>query len=45
MPRKGLPLTLEQIATIQRWIDQGANWPDNVQLDTSAAKDEGGKKK
>ena len=45
MPQKGPPLAPEQIATIQRWIDQGANWPDNVQLDTSAAKDQGGKKK
>jgi quinol-cytochrome oxidoreductase complex cytochrome b subunit/mono/diheme cytochrome c family protein len=45
MPQKGPPLAPEQIATIQRWIDQGANWPESVQLDTSAAKEEGGKKK
>jgi mono/diheme cytochrome c family protein len=45
MPQKGPPLAPEQIATIRRWIDQGAVWPDNLQLDTSAAKDDGGKKK
>jgi hypothetical protein len=28
MPKKGAPLTLEQIALLRAWIDQGASWPD-----------------
>jgi len=30
MPRKGEPLTAEQIGVLRAWIDQGANWPDSV---------------
>ena len=29
MPPKGPRLTVEQIATLQKWIDQGAKWPDD----------------
>jgi mono/diheme cytochrome c family protein len=29
MPRAGTPLTTEQIALLERWIDQGANRPDS----------------
>jgi len=28
MPNKGEPLTVEQIALLRAWIDQGAVWPD-----------------
>ena len=28
MPKKGDPLTQQQIALLTAWIDQGANWPD-----------------
>ena len=34
MPQKGNRLTAEQIGLLRAWIDQGANWPENV----SAAK-------
>ena len=30
MPLEREPLSAEQIATIGRWIDQGADWPDGV---------------
>jgi mono/diheme cytochrome c family protein len=30
MPRKGDPLSAEQIAVIRRWIDEGAAWPDSA---------------
>jgi mono/diheme cytochrome c family protein len=32
MPPKGDPLTAAQIATLTRWIEQGAVWPDGVDL-------------
>lgn len=32
---EGTPLTLEQIAVLRAWIDQGANWPDDA--DAAAA--------
>ena len=28
MPRKGEPLSTEQVGILRAWIDQGANWPD-----------------
>ncbi len=34
MPKKGDPLTAEQIGLLRAWIDQGANWPP----DANAAK-------
>ena len=40
MPQKGPALTPEQIALIKRWIDEGADWPEKVELDTSKAKEE-----
>jgi hypothetical protein len=32
MPRKGDPLSAEQIATSKRWIDEGAEWPDSASV-------------
>lgn len=32
MPRGGEPLSSQQIASIKKWIQQGANWPRNVAL-------------
>jgi hypothetical protein len=32
MPLKGKPLTGEQISVLRRWIDQGAEWPDNSEV-------------
>lgn len=32
MPQKKPPLKPDQIALIERWINEGAEWPDNVQL-------------
>ncbi|MEK7829810.1 MAG: DUF1549 domain-containing protein, partial [Acidobacteriota bacterium] len=29
MPLGGTPLTSEQIALVKRWIDEGADWPEN----------------
>ncbi|MGE0887266.1 MAG: PSD1 and planctomycete cytochrome C domain-containing protein [Blastocatellales bacterium] len=31
MPLGGTPLTAEQIALIKRWIDEGADWPEDTQ--------------
>ena len=31
MPMGGAPLTPAQIALIRRWIDEGADWPENEQ--------------
>src|SRR5690348_8681576 len=28
MPAKGEPLSAAEMATVRRWIDQGARWPD-----------------
>ena len=30
MPMGGKPLTADQIALVQRWIDAGANWPETA---------------
>jgi mono/diheme cytochrome c family protein len=32
MPAKNDPLTVEQIAVLRAWIDQGAKWPDRATL-------------
>ncbi|HEY3902073.1 MAG TPA: PSD1 and planctomycete cytochrome C domain-containing protein [Chthoniobacter sp.] len=32
MPPKGDPLSVAQIATLRQWIEQGAVWPDGVDL-------------
>jgi len=29
MPKKGTPLSREQVGLLRAWIDQGANWPDD----------------
>ncbi|MDZ4401459.1 PSD1 and planctomycete cytochrome C domain-containing protein [Prosthecobacter sp.] len=33
MPRKGGPLTADQIAKLKAWIDAGAVWPDSASAD------------
>jgi hypothetical protein len=38
MPKKGEPLSAEQIGLLRAWIDQGANWPDNLSNETDPAK-------
>ncbi|MEZ6128406.1 MAG: DUF1553 domain-containing protein [Planctomycetaceae bacterium] len=30
MPKEGDPLSMQQINTIRQWIDEGAEWPDDV---------------
>ncbi|HEY1172093.1 MAG TPA: PSD1 and planctomycete cytochrome C domain-containing protein [Verrucomicrobiae bacterium] len=37
MPPKGEPLTAQQIATLQKWIDAGAVWPDEAGAVTAKA--------
>ncbi|MGV3663296.1 MAG: PSD1 and planctomycete cytochrome C domain-containing protein [Prosthecobacter sp.] len=32
MPRKGGPLSAEEIATIKAWIDAGAEWPESASV-------------
>lgn len=32
MPEKAKPLPKDQIETIKKWIEQGAEWPDNVTI-------------
>ncbi|MEO8496537.1 MAG: DUF1549 domain-containing protein, partial [Planctomycetota bacterium] len=34
---EGTPLTLEQIALLRAWIDQGASWPDNAGVGTTTS--------
>jgi hypothetical protein len=36
MPMTGPPLSAEQIAILTRWIDQGAQWPDQVANEQNA---------
>jgi hypothetical protein len=36
MPLSGTPLTGEQIATLRRWIDEGAKWPDTLSSERDA---------
>src|SRR5437868_1584530 len=35
---KGKPLSAEEIGLVRAWIDQGARWPDEIQLAAAAAK-------
>jgi Planctomycete cytochrome C/Leucine rich repeat len=37
MPNEGDPLTKAQIETIQKWINEGAKWPDGLVLKSTAA--------
>jgi len=30
MPQKGAPLKPSEVALLRRWIDEGADWPDNL---------------
>ncbi len=32
MPKEGGPLTVEQVATLRRWIESGAEWPDGIEI-------------
>ncbi len=32
MPKKGKPLTKKEISLLEKWIEQGANWPDQLTL-------------
>ena len=38
MPRKGAPLTPRQIADLEKWIDDGAPWPEGVVLSARSGK-------
>ena len=38
MPSKGEPLSEKQIATLQRWIETGAKWPDSLSNEGSLQK-------
>lgn len=38
MPKKGDPLTPEQIGVLRAWIDQGANWPEPLAGATTETK-------
>lgn len=36
-PEDGIPLSKEQIAVFKKWVDEGAQWPEDVELvDTSS---------
>ncbi|HEX8915344.1 MAG TPA: c-type cytochrome domain-containing protein, partial [Humisphaera sp.] len=37
MPEKKPALSAEQIATLARWVDEGAAWPDSAAGDSAAA--------
>src|SRR5262245_43556482 len=39
MPKKGGPLSAEQVADLRRWIDAGADWPKDVTLSTKPVAD------
>ena len=39
MPSEGKPLTVEEIAVLRGWIDQGAEWPDSASTKVEAAGD------
>jgi mono/diheme cytochrome c family protein len=32
MPKKGAPLTAAQVASLRRWVERGAAWPDGLTL-------------
>lgn len=34
MPKKGEPLTKQEVAAIRKWIAAGANWPNGLELTT-----------
>src|SRR5688500_10110095 len=39
MPKKGDPLSNENIATLRLWVDQGAVWPDELVTEAKNPKD------
>lgn len=41
-PDEKSPLKPEQIKLIEKWIDEGAKWPDGVEFKTPAEKEDGG---
>jgi mono/diheme cytochrome c family protein len=40
MPKKGRPLSPEQVATLRQWIEAGADWPDGtvIKVDVEAGR-------
>jgi hypothetical protein len=38
MPKKGQPLTAQEVAVLKAWIDGGAAWPKGVRLDVAQGK-------
>jgi len=39
MPKKGEPLSAEQVGILRAWIDAGAQWPENAVADKKDARD------
>lgn len=39
MPAEGAGLSAEQVATLRRWVDEGATWPDGVTIKARARAD------
>ena len=39
MPREGSPLTAEQVALLRAWVKQGAEWPEELELQSAARAD------
>src|SRR5688572_764220 len=39
MPKKGEPLSTEQVGILRAWIDQGAQWPENAVADKNDPRD------
>ncbi len=39
MPKEGKPLTSSEVAVLRRWIEAGADWPEDVSLKTRAKAD------
>ena len=42
MPKDGKPLTKTQTHLIRQWIDEGAKWPDGLDLREASRADSGG---
>src|SRR5262245_47837218 len=37
MPKGGKPLSTDEVATLRRWIERGAHWPDGLALNEPKA--------